>query len=191
MERAGPAAPKLDDLLPAWDFDERHAIDLAAAPAAALEAVRRLTPLDSWLFLALMTLRELPAILLRRFPRLRFEGSIVEQARAVGFALVADGPDALVLCAVGRFWRFDSGVRPIATRREFLDFDQPGYAKVALDFRAVPAPGGARLSTETRIAATDQAARAAFGRYWRVVHPGSAAIRISLLRAVRRRAERG
>jgi hypothetical protein len=184
------AAPKLDDLLPEWNFGETHAIDVAAPPQVALDAARHLAPRDSWLFIGLMTVRELPAILLRRFPRLDLDMPIVDQARELGFALVADGPDALVLCAVGRFWRFDSGLRPIATEREFLDFDEPGYAKVAFDFRAAPAPRGARLSTETRIAATDPAARRTFGRYWRVIYPGSAAIRMSLLRAVRRRAER-
>ena len=185
------SASKLDDLLPVWDFGEKHAIDVAAPPELVLDSARHLSPRESRLFIALMTIRELPAMLLRRFPRLDLDVPIVDQARGLGFALVADGPDALVLCGVGRFWRFDSGLRPIATEHEFLDFDEPGCAKVAFDFRAAPAPRGARLSTETRIAATDLAARRTFGRYWRVIYPGSAAIRISLLRAVRRRAEGG
>jgi hypothetical protein len=182
-------APALDDLLAAWDFGEFHAIDVAAPPEVALDAARRLSPRDSWLFFGLMTLRELPAIVLRRFPRIDLAAPIIEQFRALGFALVADDPDAFVACAIGRFWRFDSGVHPIATKEEFLEFDEPGYAKAVLDFRAAPVSRGARLSTETRIAAIDPATRRTFGRYWRVIHPGSAAIRMSLLRAARRRAE--
>ena len=55
---------------------------------------------------------------------------------------------------------------------------------------AEPAPGGGTLlTTETRIQATDDQARRSFRRYWRVIYPGSAAIRRAWLRAIRRRAE--
>ena len=60
-----------------------------------------------------------------------------------------------------------------------------------MDFHVQPTPGGCLLSTETRIKATDGDARRSFGRYWRIIHPGSALIRRVWLRAVRRRAERG
>jgi hypothetical protein len=35
---------------------------------------------------------------------------------------------------------------------------------------------------------TDAASRRRFRLYWRVIHPGSAAIRVAWLRAIRRRA---
>jgi hypothetical protein len=41
--------------------------------------------------------------------------------------------------------------------------------------------------TETRVLATDDGARQAFTRYWRVVYPGSALIRVLWLDAVERR----
>jgi hypothetical protein len=46
------------------------------------------------------------------------------------------------------------------------------------------------LSTETRVLATDAAARRSFRHYWRLIYPGNAVIRIALLRAIRRSAER-
>jgi hypothetical protein len=46
------------------------------------------------------------------------------------------------------------------------------------------------LTTETRIQGTDERARRSFRRYWRLVMPGSAAIRRAWLRAIRKRAER-
>lgn len=49
--------------------------------------------------------------------------------------------------------------------------------------------GASRVVTETRILATDAAARRRFGLYWRVIYPGSALIRVMWLRAVKRRAE--
>jgi hypothetical protein len=52
-----------------------------------------------------------------------------------------------------------------------------------------PMSGGSRVTTETRILATDDGARRRFGAYWRVIYPGSALIRIGWLDAIRRRAE--
>jgi hypothetical protein len=51
--------------------------------------------------------------------------------------------------------------------------------------------GRTRLSTETRIAATDARARRRFAAYWLVVRPGSGLIRRLWLRAVKKRAESG
>ena len=60
-----------------------------------------------------------------------------------------------------------------------------------MNFHIEDAGGSACLvTTETRIVATDPAARRKFGRYWRVIYPGSALIRKMWLRAVRQRAER-
>ena len=60
-----------------------------------------------------------------------------------------------------------------------------------MTFHTRAVSGGTVLTTETRIKATDDPARRTFGRYWRVVIPGSAAIRRAWLRAIRRRAEQG
>jgi hypothetical protein len=106
-----------------------------------------------------------------------------------GFVVLADRPDELVLGIVGRFWAADSGIREIGAT-EFASFDEPGFAKAVVNFHVRAVPGGTALTTETRIAATDGAARRSFGRYWRVIMPGSAAIRRAWLRAIRKRAER-
>jgi hypothetical protein len=49
--------------------------------------------------------------------------------------------------------------------------------------------GWTRLTTETRVYATDASSRRRFAGYWRVIYPGSALIRRMWLRAVRERAE--
>ncbi|HJS47103.1 MAG TPA: hypothetical protein VJ773_03850 [Gemmatimonadales bacterium] len=49
---------------------------------------------------------------------------------------------------------------------------------------------GTRLTTETRVVCADAPARASFSRYWRVVRPFSGLIRRSMLRTIRREAER-
>ncbi len=100
---------------------------------------------------------------------------------AMRFVTFAEAEDELVVVGVGRFWRLDGGLRRI-TACEFPAFDEPGWAKVAFNFRAA----GGELSTETRIRATDPASRRKFGRYWRLVMPGSALIRRDWLRAARK-----
>ena len=59
--------------------------------------------------------------------------------------------------------------------------------KLAVDLTATSAGSGTLVATETRIAATSEDARRAFGRYRRIVRPGSDLVRASWLRAAERR----
>jgi hypothetical protein len=56
--------------------------------------------------------------------------------------------------------------------------------RIVTDFRS----DGARLTTETRVAAVDDAARRSFRVYWLVVGPFSAVIRKRWLAAIAKRA---
>ena len=158
---------------------------LRLAPAAELSA---LNPGCVPLFVALMTLRGLPARLAGRRSALALDVAILDQFLAGGFCVLADSERELVLGAVGRFWKLGGGIRRIAPE-QFPAFAEPGFAKVAFNLHAQPTATGARLSTETRIQATDAAARRAFSRYWMLIRPGSAAIRRGWLRAIKRHAE--
>jgi hypothetical protein len=60
-----------------------------------------------------------------------------------------------------------------------------------VDVRAEPRGDGCVLSTETRVAAADAAARHAFRRYWLAIGPFSKLIRRRWLAAVARRARAG
>jgi hypothetical protein len=102
---------------------------------------------------------------------------------------LAEAPGDRVLGLVGRPWKPNGQLVPVAGADDFAAFDRPGWVRAAIDFRVAPARGGTRLETETRIAATDAGARRRFTWYWRVVRPGSALIRRDILRAIRRRAE--
>ncbi len=96
----------------------------------------------------------------------------------------------VVLGTIGRFWRPSGGMRPFAAA-EFASFREEGWAKGAWNFRVSVAPDGATtLSTETRVRCTDPRSRRTFRRYWRLVRPFSGLIRIEMLRAIRREAER-
>jgi hypothetical protein len=103
------------------------------------------------------------------------------------FTQLANLNDEFVAGNIGRPW---ANARPIAVADagEFRSFADAGYAKIAFNMRVEAAePGWCKVSTETRIRATDQAARTAFTRYWRVVYPGSALMRVMWLDAIERR----
>jgi hypothetical protein len=161
----------LDRWLPHYDVHERHSRKLPVEPARALAALLE-TPVGcDRLTRALLAVRGLRTGVL---PVGRF-------FETLGFTVLEQTVTVLVVGASGRPWRASRGLRP---------FDQsgPGTVRIATDFRADPAAGGSVLSTETRVEATDDAARRAFRRYWLLVGPFSALIRRRWLAAAARRA---
>jgi hypothetical protein len=178
----------LDTYLPHYDVREYHSLTIGAPPERVIAASRELRGSDSPLFVLLMGLRSLPSLLRGR--RISPSRPLVGEFERAGFFALEERPDELVLGVVGRFWRLDGGVREIDPA-DFEAFAEPGWAKAAFNFHARSAGAGATLlTTETRVLCTDPASRRNFKRYWRLVHPGSAAIRIAWLRAIRRRATR-
>jgi hypothetical protein len=175
----------LDDHLPTYDVCEVHATTVAAPPEAVMEAVRAVTPREVPLLVILMALRAGP-----RAPRLSARRTILGGFERGGFVRLCERPDILVYGGVGRFWTPSGGLRRIEPSG-FRDFAEPGYAKAAFSFELERRGDLTLLTTETRVLATDEAARRSFRRYWWLIRPGSGAIRIAWLRAIRRRAERG
>jgi hypothetical protein len=172
----------LDRLLPAWDERSRHELFVPAEPARADASLRAVRLSDLPLTRILMTLRGLR--------RERRDRVLLASFLDGPFALLVDEPGhEVVLGLIAQPWRLRGGeTREIADAAAFTAFREPGFVRVVVGFESEPAPGGALLATETRIAATDPGARRAFRRYWRVVAAGSGLIRRDILRAARRRA---
>lgn len=175
--------PLLDELLPRWDFRERHGRTVAATPERVWDAINEVTLGEMPLARLLFRLRGMPQAADR---------PLLDQMLAGGFALLGEEPGReLAAGVVARMWRPGGDVQEIAGGPEFVAFQRPGFAKGAMDFRVLGQAGGAstRVETETRVLATDAAARRAFGRYWLLVRPGSGFIRRVWLRAIAQRAE--
>ena len=184
---------RLDDFLPAYHFHEVHSIRVHAAPDRVFRAVKAVTAREIRLLGLLLGIRSLPARLLGKSrPASGEDAPILNAMARSGFLLLAEEADGeMVLGTIGRFWK-PAGNKPvkIADAQQFLAFEHPGYAKVAMNFRVEDeGPGSSKVSTETRILATDPAARRKFALYWSVIHTGSALIRRMWLRAVKKRAE--
>jgi hypothetical protein len=181
----------LDEALAEWDFRSAHARDVRASPERAMAAALDLRSRDLLLTRVLMAIRTLPGRLLDRRAPLAARGPVFDQMVSEGFAVLARDEREIVLGAVGRFWEPRSRPFPLAGVDDFRAFVEPGCAKAAMNLRVLDTPGGARIATETRVAATDERARRTFSRYWLAIGPGSGLIRHEMLAAIGRRAERG
>jgi hypothetical protein len=175
----------LDDVMPHCEFRERHELWVPASPPETYDAVRAVSASEIRLIGPLMRLR-----MLGRWPgRLDTRAPLLGELQQGGFICLAEGRDEeVVYGAIGRFWS-PTGNRPIAVE-SFTAFTEPGYAKAAMNFAVRAERGGSRITTETRILATDPEASRKFRLYWLLIRPGSGAIRRSWLRAIRRRIER-
>jgi len=182
---------RLGELLPNFDVEIVHTRRVGASPAAALEAARAATPGEMPLVRLLYALREAPALLTRGRGLRHEKGKPQwEQMLESGFVSLVDESDEIVLGYAGQPWKLAGGSRAgVRSAAAWERFAVPGYVKAAMGFRAEAAEGGALLTTETRVLATDEVARRRFGRYWLVIRPGSSLIRRSWLRAAARRAE--
>ncbi len=104
--------------------------------------------------------------------------------------LFSERPQVVISAGLSQAWRLLGGLTPprldAAALRAWSD---PGWIKVAMEFRLEPAPAGTRLSTETRILATDPRSRRSFAVYWFLIRASSAAIRREVLRVVAGHAE--
>jgi hypothetical protein len=179
----------LDELLPAPHFREHHERRIAAPPAAVWQAMQELRLGDLALSRALMGIRMLPARLAGRKEASRMVDARLLEGGPV--TVLASDPDHAVLGGgVMQPWKLTGGEDPPALDAPALKaFSEPGWVKVGFDLIIEPTGAGTRLTTETRVTATDPRTRARFGLYWLFVRAGSGLIRRDMLRAVARRAE--
>ena len=166
----------LDEVVPRWHHRSRFAV--SAGTSDLLPAVSALTWGDVPLFRVLMSVRSGGS---RRLPADR---PILASMTALGFAPLGSSADEIVYGAIGRPWSLHGGLRPVSSAAAFASFDEPGWARMAMNFHVA----GGRLTTETRVWLTSADARRRFRPYWLVVAPFSGAIRVAWLRAARAKA---
>jgi hypothetical protein len=161
---------ELDRWLPEFDVREQHARELSLPPERALELALSCPVAPDPVVRTLLRLRGL-----------RTRGTIAEFFLAQGFAELERTATAFVVGAVSSPWRPRAGLGAFHEPR-------PGTVRIVADVRAEASGRGCVLSTETRVAAVDEAARRAFRRYWLAIGPFSKLIRRRWLAAVARRA---
>jgi hypothetical protein len=138
---------------------------------------------------AIFRLRE---TLLRSAPQSpRVPRGLLDETTGLGWGLLAEEPGRWVACGA-RCEPWLADVKFVAIPAEdFAGYAEPGMVKIAWSLEAIEtAPNVTRFAQETRAVATDAATRAKFLRYWRWARFGIVAIRLLMLPAVRREAER-
>ena len=183
----------IDRFLPVFDLSERHEVVVAAPPERTYAAARRLDFARSRTVRGLFMIRALPGLWRRRNAGRGPRTATVDDLIRGGFIPLDEDPGTeFVLGLVGQFWRPRARLLRLEPE-DFEGFDRPGYARAALSFRAEPLGdegGRSVLSTETRVACTDDKARGKFLLYWTLVGPASGLIRRQALAMAKADAER-
>jgi hypothetical protein len=187
--RRATGSAAVDAFVPAYQFAEFHEARVRAKPEAVYRAIRSVTADEIRLFRTLTWIRS-PRLARRRERESILDPSrrepILDVATRTSFVWLADAPGHEIV--VGTVVCCD-GARA-GNAEEFRRLTRPGIAKAAMDFRIEDAGAGeCRVTTETRVVATDPATRRRFGLYWAFIYPGSSLIRYGWLEAIRRRAE--
>jgi hypothetical protein len=179
----------IDRFMPGADVTECHET-LVRAPADLVFEVAQRFDLESIpLVRALFWLR---AKLLRAAtPPAPIPRGLIAETTALGWGILAERPGReLVVGSVCQPWKGDVRFTPLASER-FQDFSEPDLVKIVWTVEVEPlGPALTRFRTETRALATNDDARKKFRRYWGWARAGIVLIRLLMLPAVRREAER-
>lgn len=179
----------LDRFVPAPDVRERFHTTVDAPADVVMAAAAEIDLQGLPAVRSVFRLREI----LMRAPAAppREPQGLLAETRALGWGLLEKVPGRLVVCGAWcRPWEAEVGFTPIPPE-SFAAYAEPGRVKVAWTLEAEPlGPARTRFSHETRAVATDAEARARFRRYWRWARFGIVGIRLLLLPAIRRDAER-
>lgn len=188
--RSAGGAGHLDDFLSEYSFVERHEVLVHATPERTAAALREVTFDDIRVYDTLMRIRAIAGGHLQAAPSLgktRILAALASPRSA--FIPLYEDPREIVMGLAGQPW--SSARRPkIRDAAGYQAFQDPESVKVAFNLKIEDQGGGwSRVTTETRIRATDDTARRIMARYWRLVYPGSGMIRRMWMNAVRTRAE--
>jgi hypothetical protein len=188
MIRVAQRRTVLDDVMPEFQFSERHSARIHARPEQVMQAVRQSTFGDMKSLVSLLKIRgaalHTPS---DATSALSPDKPILDAFSASGY--VSGGSEhELVMCGGANV----RAKRPLAVRtfEECADYREPGAIKVAFNFNVEDVGGGwSTITTETRVVATDDSTRRGMTRYWRLIVPGSGLLRRQWLEGIRKRAE--
>jgi hypothetical protein len=172
--------PLIDEWLPEFDVGERHDVALPVPAERALELVLATPAASDRVVRSLISARGMVAR----------DETIERFFAAHRFVVLARTSTEWVAGAVGAVWRPRGGLLRLDDAEAWRAAAVPGTIKGAVDFRAEPIPGGSRLTTETRVQASDARARRRFRLYWLAIGPFSALIRRRWLKAIQEASRR-
>ncbi|MFG1397679.1 hypothetical protein [Roseixanthobacter pseudopolyaromaticivorans] len=175
----------IDKYLPHFQFCEKHAIEIAAPPSAVLTAAMNYQFSSDPFLRSMIAVRELPARISDVIGRTRSEPAPPFSMKNFSLLEVSEGREA-VFGLAGRFWQPKYGLATVSSAGDFDAFNQPGCAKLALNFAVMRQSNDkTKLTTETRVFCLDDEARRRFAPYWYLIRPVSGMIRKRMLATIR------
>jgi hypothetical protein len=177
-------APALiDQLMPEYHYRQQFSAFIPSPQSVVFAVLAQLR------FSDLAPLRVLMAIrTLGRNETRNADEPILAGARLAPYVLAEELPDQeTVIALMGRFWT-QNAFGPIPDRAAFAA-PPPDFVRTVWSLRLEDAPGGTRVTSETRVKSpADPAAARKFRPYWTFMGQiGSATFSISLLAALKRR----
>ncbi len=179
----------LDDFMPRPDVRERFETTIHAPAALVMEVAAQFDMQSLPMVRGIFRLRERLTGAAPSAPRA--PQGIVQETRSLGWGQLAEEPGHYLVCgAACQPWLGEVRFSTLAPA-DFANYAGREQVKIAwtLEAEAI-GPETSRFGQETRAVATDQQARVKFRRYWRWARLGIVAIRLLMLPAVRRTAER-
>ena len=185
----GDDSKLLDRFIPSPEVVEHHRSRISAPADVVLSTAKEMDLLTSTVIRIVVKARQ---IVLGGQPGTPpHPRALLSQLQSIGWVVLAERTGReIVLGAVTQPWQATVVFRPIPAA-DFAAFREPGYVKIASTLRAEAI--GAHQSmvhTETRLSTTDLQTQARFRRYWSFVAPGIKVITLSMVRSLRRSAER-
>ena len=186
----------IDELLPKFDVSERHRVEVRAAPATTYAALREADLAESSLARALLVLRAMPGTLskgmagIRELRKSGRSSVTLGSFQDKGFRILAENPPhEIVIGLEGKFW-VPTGALVTPAAEAFKTTAIPkGTARAVWNFSVTGVGTGSELATETRVLCADPATRRRFLPYWALIRIGSGFIRVSMLAAIKKKAE--
>ena len=178
----------IDAFIPRGDVEENHEIIIAAPADLVFDVAENFDLISIPVVRSIFRLREL---MFRLKPKPRTPSGLVTETIKLGWRMLAYRPGRdLVMGAVTQPWVGDVKFRGIPPD-SFSSFVEPAFVKIVWTFEVESLDARkSRFRSQTRVLATDAAARQKFFQYWVFSGPFIVLIRKLANRAIRRAAER-
>jgi hypothetical protein len=177
----------LDAFIPAPQVRERFETTIRAPAALVLETAATFDLQSIGLVRAIFWLRDR---VMRAAPTSRVPQGLLVETLGLGWGLLVRNPTLIVCGARCQPWLADVRFHAIPPDR-FAAYAEPNQVKIAWTLEAYEVePQLTRFAHETRVVATDDESHRRFRAYWRWARFGIIAIRLLLMPAIRRSAER-
>lgn len=184
--RVAHPGSRLDEIMPEYQFSERHSARIHARPAQVMEAIRQSTFADMKSLMMLLKIRgavlRTPAGSTAGFRDMRILDGFLKSG------YLFDSSEHEI--AIFGLWNARANRRPdVHTLQQFVDCREQGVVKMGFDFIVEEAgEGWSKVNAETRVSVVDPTSRG-MARYWRLMVPGSGLLRLQWLEGIKKAAE--